>query len=285
MKKKVFGIAGIVAVVVACSLGYCGEEEREREEPRGQKIPALEIGYEFTYFYYKESVVFGPDMQESGMLHGPRAMGTYLPGKLMLRGEVHYWTGELGYDGHLQNGSPLRTDTEDDLYDVRGLIGLDLRSDSSTEAAILFTGIGYRYWNDTIGSPYGYEREIAQLYMPLIGMDMSRRTESKGAWGVRGELDILLHGTVASHLSDVSPAYDDAENEQKVGTGFGMRFSFYYRFPIGQSTSISLEPFLGWWHVAQSEESEEVRLGSKTGTVNEPENDTLTAGVGASLCW
>jgi len=283
MKRNVFTIAVLVAGFAACSFAY-GEED-QGEAPRGQKVPILDVGYEFTYFYYEETEGgYWWLMDESGVLHGVKAMATYLPGMLMLRGELHYWTGELEYDGQTQGGRPLTADTEDTLLDMRGIIGLDLRSESTNDTAILFTGVGLRNWNNTILGPGGYEREIEQIYMPVIGIDLSRRTSRKGAWGMRGEVDVLLKGTVTSHLSDLSTTYEDAENEQKAGTGFGLRYSFYYRFPVGESVAISLEPFIGWWHVAESETAE-VRLGSRTETVVEPDNDTITIGLGASVTW
>jgi len=73
--------------------------------------------------------------------------------------------GELNYDGSTWAGVPLETDTDNSIFQVRGLIGYDIKKE--TYAITLFTGFGFRYWRDRIEGEGGYKRIIRYWCSPL----------------------------------------------------------------------------------------------------------------------
>ncbi len=251
--------------VVAVSLQAYGEE--------GFKDKLIfEIGGEYASFEYEEEFGGSTLMTEEGSLPGLRAQITSYGG-LFWQLSARYSAGDLEYEGQYQDGTPVTADTEDYIVEFRALLGADLTKADPNTAVPIFTGLGFRYWNDEIDAPGGYERETTYVYLP-IGIEYTKSASDGSRWGVRGEADILLGGFVTSHLSDVDPDYPDIDNTQD--SGYGMRASLFYMFPIGKKTSLSLEGFARYWSIDDSD----VVLG-----VMEPANTTTVYGLAASLVW
>lgn len=262
-------------LITLCLLtALAGAPAAQGEELSPHLRSGADIGYTIANFRYREPGL----MKETGILQGVAAAYTdHAMNVIMLRMEGEFLLGELDYDGQYWDGSPVTGDTDDMLLDVRALAGYDFVFDKW--ALTPFTGLGYRYWYDDIKVSGGYERNISQLYLPL-GFETGSSL-GQWRWGVRGEYDILLAGWVKSHLSQAVAGYNDPENDQNFGSGWGTRASVYAEYSIGDRYSVALEPYYRYWRVGDSETADLTQNGAKIGSVYEPANKTTIWGLKA----
>jgi hypothetical protein len=195
---------------------------------------------------------------------------------LMLGWEGIFSYGKLDYDGATLIGTQLNVDNIPNyLYELRGLIGIDLPVKASYITA--FTGIGYRYLNDNISkeSAGGYDRESNYLYSP-IGMKLTAPLENDWSFGATAEFDIFWDGTQKSHLSDVDSDFNDLKNDQDKGYGFRGSVNFQKKLNYFW---IEIEPFIRYWNIKQSD-SEVLKLnGIPQFDVVEPRNHSTEFGI------
>ncbi|MFH1858241.1 MAG: hypothetical protein ABH845_04990, partial [Candidatus Omnitrophota bacterium] len=135
-----------------------------------------------------------------------------------------------------------------------------------------YVGWGYRYWFNDGESSSSYERNIRYSYSP-IGIEGTIPLNENWCWGMRAEYNLFWKGWVKSHLSDVDPAYNDADNTQD--TGFGVRGSLYFKRSVESGILISIEPFIQYWDVDDSDISPDGGY--------EPANRTLESGLQLSI--
>ena len=94
-------------------------------------------------------------MEESGWMYG--IVGSYIyhgNNKLMFETSLSYVFGELDYDGQFLDGTPTTSDTDDWLFECRGLIGPDYRFKDSS---IVRTTIHHRGWAvSTLPTPFSF---------------------------------------------------------------------------------------------------------------------------------
>ena len=236
------------------------------------------VGLKTHYFDYKEPGI----MEETGFMYGVVGHYTHHTAyNVMVHASVEYSMGSLDYDGHLQDGTPFETDTDDWLVECRGLIGYDIGI-KGRYLITPYTGVGYRYWNDVISSAYGYEREIHYWYAP-IGVKTAGPLAEKWTWGLTAEYDLFCRGTVKSHVSDADPAYNDPSLDQDFGEGYGVRCSLMFERALAGGASVSIEPFISYWDMQRSEVGDLYSNGAPIGHVVEPENETLSYGLSISL--
>jgi len=95
----------------------------------------------------------------------------------------------------------------------------------------------------------------------------------------RFEYDLFWKGWVTSHLSEADPGFNDPENHQGFGEGFGVRFAFQLRNHVTARFAWYLEPFFRYWDVDQSDYAPLTYYGIPIGFVYEPENNTLAYGL------
>lgn len=242
---------------------------------RGVKKHTFSFGINISDFNYEETDI----MEETGMLYGIRGSYT-LRSQLgyMFQAECDFYMSQIEYDGHLIDNegnivAPFQSDTDDLLLEIRGLGGIDVAIDEDW----LFTpyfGFGYRYWNDELQADEGYEREIQYWYLPL-GIQFSRPFFKNATAGFRVEYDWFLAGQVASHLPEGT-----IYNDQKFGTGYGLKSSLWIKGRLTDTVDFFIEPFVSYWSVDDSERA--YFTDSSTHTVYyywEPENTTLHYGL------
>ena len=223
-------------------------------------------------FEYEEPSV----MSEKGFLSGVMGRYTYNQSAVMFDCSLEYAAGSLDYDGSTWGGTPVKADTDDYIFEIRILLGGNIHQGKTKVTP--FIGFGLRYWNDTIQTAGGYEREISYLYSP-IGVKFTGPLSTRWSWGFSGEYDLFWKGWVTSHLSDAVTGYNDPENNQSFGDGFGVRFSFQFRNHISTRLSWYIEPFFRYWDVDQSDYAILTSNGAPIDFVYEPENNTLSYGV------
>jgi hypothetical protein len=242
---------------------------------------AVRHSFEFASTVFRFEYEEPSLMSEKGFMYGILGRYAFNNNAVMLGCSLEFAAGDLDYDGRTFGGTPVTADTEDYLLEFRSLIGGNIRQGKTRVTP--FIGIGVRYWNDTIQASGGYEREITYLYTP-IGVNFTGPLSAKWSWGFSGEYDLFWKGWIISHLSDVDPGFNDPENDQSFGDGFGVRISFKFRNQISEKFSWYIEPFFRYWDVGQSDTAILTYYGTPAALVVEPDNNTtsygLTVGIG-----
>ncbi len=237
-------------------------------------VHTFKAGIDSLYFHYEEPSY----MEEDGALFGLAGKYIYHGAKrLMLGGDIKLVWGELDYDGQTQDGEPVQVDTEDMIYEMRGYIGFDFYWPNNL-VFTPFVGLGHRYWNDDIGGSGGYEREISYFYSPL-GLRLLQQLDANWSWGLQAEYDFLLSGHVESHLSDVHPAFNDVENDQDFGEGYGLSFALEINRKISDRFGLSFEPYVTYWDIENSNVSLWTIYDIPYAYGIEPENETTAIGL------
>lgn len=245
----------------------------------------FQIGPDVRYLSYDE-----PDYDVSidGPMYGISGEFTYhgignMQNYLMAGFEFEALAGGLDYDGQTQDGTPVKENTDDWLIESRGLVGYEYTFDEKIVTP--FIGIGYRYWNNDIHGPGGYEREVQYAYLP-IGLRTWASIAKNWTGGMSAEYDIFLGGEVKSHLSDVNPQYNDPEVNQDLGQGSGIRFSLHFtrEFPT-RGHSVTFEPYIRYWDIDKSDTATLTENGTPVGTVVEPGNESTSGGLRVSIAF
>ncbi|MGD2029417.1 MAG: autotransporter outer membrane beta-barrel domain-containing protein [Desulfobacterales bacterium] len=241
---------------------------------------AFQFGLDIRYLDYEEDGL----IDEDGWLYGIN--GSYIyhgSNTFMFETSFSIVFGEIDYDGQTQSGTPLKADTDDWIFEWRGLIGKDYGFKNSS-IITPFMGIGYRYWNDDIDASGGYEREIQYWYLP-VGLKTTTPLSGGWTWGVSIEYDLFLGGKVKSYFSDVHPAYNDPENDQDFGDGYGLAFSLKFNRKLSNSYGFSIEPYIRYWDIDESDTSTLTAYGIPIAYVIEPDNDTTAYGLRLNITF
>ncbi len=233
----------------------------------------FEIGPELSSFHYREP---GP-MREDGLLYGGFANFTAaFNSNLVWNLDLTLAAGTLRYDGQTMDGEPVAVDTPDWLADLRTALGW------RWAPLTPFAGLGLRYWRDDLGahSPAGYTRETFYLYTPL-GLEISRTFG--GAWtlGARAEFDVFWAGL---NRNTDFPLAEHTPLDFRQSSGYGARASVFLQHPVTRALGLTLEPFLQYWDVGESERKT-VLAPDGIYVLAEPANRTTQFGLRGGLCW
>lgn len=232
------------------------------------------FGPELSYIKYKEPDV----MEQKGMMYGIVGSYTY-HNKLMLKGEGRFGYGLLDYEGATFGGTPITINKIPNyIMEFRGLIGYDFTVFNATTTITPYIGLGYRYLDDNSQkkSSAGYERESNYLYSP-IGVEAVNNLENGWSWGVSIEYDLFWKGRQKSYLSNFVAGLNNPENDQN--SGYGLRGSILIKKIVGRM-SYSLEPFIRYWNIDNSDGQNMTFNGVDTGVVlYEPQNNSTEVGL------
>jgi len=240
-------------------------------------LHSFDIGVEIFHKDYEEPGL----MSESGMMYGVALAYTYHR-DVMAKLEFKYAMGQVDYEVDYENVYGYKSyDIDDQEWELRGLIGYDFRTSTNFFITPYF-GVGYRYLKSdpdhpVIGTSLKlYERESQYFYSPL-GVNFTSLFESGWMFIVSGEVDILWYGSQKSKLSTTDPTYDDLENEQDSGYGLRASLRIQKRF---ENVSLSIEPFVRYWKIKESDWEQVTRGGIPTPGVYwyEPKNTTTELG-------
>lgn len=273
--EKIKEVMGNCLFVSTCLLLWSAAALGQETKPIGP-MHAFEIGPNFSYFYYEEDIS-GINVEWDGFMYGIIGKYTYHD-QIMLNASLEYTQGDLDYDGFVRfDGlAPLKEDARDWILEWRGLVGYDVASNGHLMTP--FVGIGYRYWNDEIEGPFGYEREIRYWYSP-VGIKTASPLPGAGTWGIAVEYGLFWMGKVKSHLSDVFIGYNDPEVGQDFGDGYGLRVSLYFNPAFATDSALFIEPYITYWDIDDSDRATWTSFGIPIGFVFEPENRTKTYGL------
>ena len=243
------------------------------------------LGVESYYYRYREP---GPDISLTGhfvgVVGGYNYRGWFPPSPAALDQwnlsvEGRYAWGEVDYDGWLFSGAPMKTNNINDyVLELRGTAGYDYPVGDSFVFTPFF-GLAYRYLDDREQkrSDSGYERKSNYFYGPL-GLNTKMNMGAGWSLGLTLEYDIFFSGRQVSYLGrDISPAISNAVRNTQ-DSGYGTRASF--RLLYEGAIDVSVEPFVRFWHIQDSNGKFDPALG---GYLGEPENRTVEAGVRLGL--
>lgn len=247
-----------------------------------QNKHTLELGTETSYIKYEEPGL----MKETGSMYGIIGSYTYrgqlvkLP-KCMLKAEGRSAWGSLDYTSPISGGMK---NIPDWLIELRGLAGYDFEIGDSFPVIWTITpysGIGYRYLNDDSSGKYsslgalGYERESNYIYGP-VGLQVIADLKNNWLIGATAEYDIFWWGKQISHLSDVDSGLNDPKNRQKKG--YGIRGSIIVQ-KKGEKLDLVIEPYIRYWNIRKSKDSDLTYYGTVIDTVYEPKNNSTEVGL------
>jgi hypothetical protein len=145
-----------------------------------------------------------------------------------------------------------------------------------------FFGLGYRFWYDNLESRFAYRRKVQYLYSP-VGLETNSLLSDRWSWGLKAEFDLFWRGWVKSYLSDVSSAFNDPSNRQEKG--YGLRGSVYLRREVSRQTTLSIEPFIRYWDIDDSDTAPITLGGILIGGGYEPANQTIETGLQVSILF
>ncbi len=238
-----------------------------------------ELAFAVEDFSYEEPSL----MKEEGTLYGGRVRWHSVNEQgFSLELQTTLLGGELDYDGYTWGGEPVQTDTDDVVWQGAVLAGYAFAS----RDLIAYSGLGGRYWRQELKGVGGYEREIEWLYVPL-GLDWQGSfVNNRWSWSARAEGRWLITGEVTSHLSDVSRAFSDVENDVDDGYGYELSLSLRYRLePSSVVEALVITPYYQYWDVDRSDLQPLRAWGVPVAEVYEPDNETEILGIRLGLSF
>ena len=274
-----------ICLVFSSSLGFAQAAQPVVPEHAFTVAPSL-----FHFLYEEPSI----DIQIDGDMYGILGSYTYHK-KALLSTSIEYAQGDLGYDGFLQeigggeddgssqDGEPFQGDTEDWILEWRALLGLDFPVGKCLLTP--FSGVGYRYWNNQGEGTGFYEREITYWYSP-IGLALFGAFSPRWTFGISGEYDFLWSAKTETDLSDVLYGLPRAHLSAEQGGGYGLRGSLWIKAQLAKHFALSIEPFVRYWDIDESNQVPLTYFGVPTGwVVIEPANQTTEYGLLLNLIF
>lgn len=127
-------------------------------------------------------------LKESGMQYGAGGnlkLGLLQgdAGTMTLNMRAELFGGEVDYDGHLQNGTPHKTDV--DYFGMRNEMELGWAIPLANVTVEPFGGLGYRWWNRELKGDGGYTESWSTLYT-MLGAECRYKLASDSVFTVRG---------------------------------------------------------------------------------------------------
>ena len=271
-KRITIGVTVFLAVFISIS-------------PIRADLKVDEFAFELSQITYTEPGL----MSEKGAMLG-FSFSTASYGSSMLKAEFRFSSGSVNYEGSYDDGTPLSMNNiPDSGYELRFLSGKCISVSNKfayskpgdplghpvgESAVYLYTGFGYRYLNDDSSAfAGGYEREANYFYSP-VGIEIIPASVAGDNWsrGATLEYDIFWNGKQISRLSDVDPGYNDMVNAQNQGYGYRLAVKF-------QNPKTVIEPFIRYWNIKKSEDTDIYYYGTYVGYGYEPKNNSTEIGI------
>ncbi|MBU0682776.1 MAG: hypothetical protein ABIH85_04575 [Candidatus Omnitrophota bacterium] len=270
-----------LGVLVLCMLVLCSSVNGFAD-PEPFKTNTFEIGPEFSYVVYNEPDV----MQEKGWMYGVSGSYAY-HNKFMLGLDGKISWGHVDYSS---DDSGEVSDIPNTMMECRGVLGYDFLALENANLLFYITpylGLGYRYLKDnadgkkTDKGRLTYERESNYLYTPM-GLEIVTKMDNGWTIGGTAEYDLFWQGWQKSHLGTAVAEFDTVNNVQH--RGFGVRGSVMFA-KEWEHIGLVLEPYIRYWNIDKSEESDIRYSGVIVGYGYEPKNTSAEYGIKVSLTF
>ena len=274
MKK--FMLISVTYFVLTGSLFCCrAAQTAQAQEDYARSTTRSHFQFGLGVPLYRHTYEEAGLMKETGWLFAPAFTGFMRTNidKLTLELEFEIAQGKVNYDGKVQSieggTEPLEINgVKDEFKELRLLGGLTFSLPQTTTIA-LFSGLGWRWWQDDLGvHELGYLRESRYVYIP-VGIRIHFSRQSGGHISAVLEYDVFREGVQESESSDVSKrrllkdkpfpweyiTLEKVTNHQK--SGYGLRGSvMWVSQPIssgGLRLRYALLGFIRFWHIADSD--------------------------------
>ncbi len=249
------------------------QDLRSSWRPEPPKERKWEVAPEVFWFFYEEP---GISVEWDGIMYGLNVSYAEEPRsrQWVSRLEGRFAGGGVDYDGSLSDGTPHTDEGIDWFFETRWLVGRNWESQKTLFRPLL--GLGYRFWFDDLESRFAYQRRVQYLYSP-VGLEVTHSFSDRWHIGFTAEYDFFWSGWVRSQLSDVNPNFNDPENRQDQG--FGVRGSLFLRRLSNGKVSFSIEPFIRYWDIENSDTAAVTFAGTLIGGGYEPANNTVESGL------
>lgn len=260
----------------------------EARKKNKKKKHEFEIGFEQYHYKYEEKIGGEKFMDISGNKRSIyfdyifRTDGDKFIDTVKIEGQYAGWD-DIDYDGGDISGFSkfVIPSTNDRSFDVRFLPGKEYVI-AKKYWLTPYLGIGYRRLDNNIGSfqhgilQYGTtKRSSRYIYIP-VGLSGETVIGDNWSLGAEVEYDYLVTGKQYSSLSGLV----DLENVQH--DGFGLRSSVKVWKDFNKY-SLSIEPFIRFWKLDDSEISTAPISGGGSFVGYEPQNETTETGLKIGL--
>ena len=239
----------------------------------------LGVGVDAMYFDYREfddnDILLN---KEEGLLPGLVLSATLDWQNWYTEFNYKYNSGTVEYDGQTQSGTPITTDTEEDIVDDNVIVGRYFDGAAPYRSAI-YAGLGYYYWERNI-LPVGSVNGLFEIYewsYALLGGKFSLLKSSKNGL----LLDIRLRRMLNATMEVDFLGYLDLDNlELDIGEEWSFRVGLPYIFSISQQARFRIEPYLTTWFIGRSPDEQVTSGGIPLPILaHEPRSETTNVGI------
>ena len=257
--------------------------------PLSWSTPSLNlgVGVDAMYFDYREfddnDSLFN---KEVGLIPGVVVSATLDWQNWYTEFNYKYNAGTVEYDGQTQSGTPVITDTEEDIVDVNLIVGRYFGGAAAYRSAI-YAGLGYYYWERNI-LPVGTVSGLFETYewsYALLGGKFSLLKSSKNGL----LLDIRLRRMLDATMEVDFLGFQNLDNvELDLGEEWSLRVSVPYIISINPQARVSIEPYLTTWFIGRSPEVEVTSGGIPLPiplAVYEPRSETTNLGISVKYLY
>lgn len=251
-------MVGIAAVAWVAAGQAQGPSPRDALATRG----GWEVGAQVARYKYEEPGLMRLEGDRAGVSASYTAIGGI---GLHARVEGRYSYAKLDYQG-----SGTLADVPDHLFELRALVGRDLRAGGMVW--VPYAGVGYRtLYNDLRGysstGQVGYRRLSRYWYVP-IGLGLRVGLGERMVMAPQVEFDAFGNGKQRSYLGDTGLGFNDVTNRQRHGRGYRVQLMF-------EGRHWSVGPWMHYWKIKDSD-IQPIGLGFAG---LEPRNWTRESGV------
>lgn len=258
----------IIIVVSSCPVNYAGAS------------PSVWLGPSIQHFEFCEFDIDGRRLnKEEGFLPGLTGGFSQTSRSYSYQTILAYHSNDIHHDGQTQAGLPVKTRTDESIFDGKVQIEKYLHSKDNFQIAIL-GGVGYRYWGRDIRgtrSVSGLAETYDWIYVEA-GLSANYEHNFNSEWGI----DLNLIWPVDPEIEvDFPNNYDDIKLD--LGSDAAIRARLSWTYNLNKSIEIGVESYIEYWKLDRSDSSPLLAGGTLVGSVVEPRSETRAIGVAVTV--
>lgn len=243
----------------------------------------LSVSASVLHFGYQETEDDGSLLnREDGNIPGLVLGVSHTSNSWVFAGEASYHGGEVVYDGQTNAVPPVPVKTRT----LQSIGDMALRSEYWMHPRYaLYLGAGYHYWGrdiqpgaDANGNAVGGLFEAYSWWSGFLGAKASLYESGTSHWLVDARLLQIINPTMSVRFS----GYDSAT--LKLGERPGLRIAAPWRYTIGKSSNLNINPFAEIYELGRSANTTLTSNGSPTGQqIYEPRSLTRNYGLNIGI--